>query len=97
MQRDAAQETRNRACGGGKHAAMHCVPRGRSSMILGLEQYRRKYGEVEERQPVVSKLMRDHEWISFFYRRRVRWLVSGLIWAVWCWFVGRGKHCWLVE
>jgi len=25
----------------------------------------------------------------------VRWLVSGLVWAGWCWFVVRGKHCWL--
>ena len=27
--------------------------------------------------------------------RPVRWLVSGLVWAGWCWFVVRGKHCWL--
>ena len=25
--------------------------------------------------------------------RPVRWLVSGLVWAGWCWFAVRGKHC----
>ena len=29
--------------------------------------------------------------------RPVRWLVSGLVWAGWCWFVVRGKHCLLSE
>jgi len=29
--------------------------------------------------------------------RPVRWLVSRLIWAGWCWFVVRGKHCWLAD
>jgi len=28
--------------------------------------------------------------------RLVRWLVSELVWAGWCWFVVREKHCWLV-
>ena len=28
-------------------------------------------------------------------RRPVRWLVSGLVWAGWCWLIVRGKHCWL--
>ena len=23
----------------------------------------------------------------------IRWLVSGLVWAGWCWFIVRGKHC----
>jgi len=27
--------------------------------------------------------------------RPVRWLVSGLVWAGWCWFIVREKHCWL--
>ena len=27
----------------------------------------------------------------------LRWLVSGLVWAGWCWFVMREKHCWLVK
>jgi len=27
--------------------------------------------------------------------RPVRWLVYGLVWAGWCWFVVREKHCWL--
>ena len=27
--------------------------------------------------------------------RHVRWLVSGLVWADWCWFVVREKYCWL--
>ena len=31
---------------------------------------------------------------AFF--RRVRWLFSGLIWVDWCWFIVRGKYCWLV-
>jgi len=25
----------------------------------------------------------------------VRWLVLVLVWAGWCWFFVRGKHCWL--
>jgi len=33
------------------------------------------------------------------YRTRshgpVRWLVLVLVWAGWCWFFVRGKHCWL--
>jgi len=27
--------------------------------------------------------------------RPVRWLVSELVWAGWCWFIVREKHCWL--
>ena len=27
----------------------------------------------------------------------VRWLVSRLVWAGWCWFIVREKHCWLVD
>ena len=26
-------------------------------------------------------------------KRPVRWLISGLVWAGWCWFVVREKHC----
>jgi len=28
--------------------------------------------------------------------RPVRWLVSGLVWTGWCWFIVREKHCSLV-
>jgi len=24
-------------------------------------------------------------------------LVSGLVWAGWCWFIVREKHCWLTD
>jgi len=27
----------------------------------------------------------------------VRWLVSELVWAGWCWFIVRAKHCWLTS
>jgi len=29
------------------------------------------------------------------YNGHVRWLVLVLVWAGWCWFFVRGKHCWL--
>ena len=29
--------------------------------------------------------------------RPIRWLVSGLIWTGWCWFIVREKHCWLAS
>ena len=29
------------------------------------------------------------------YNHPVRWLVLVLVWAGWCWFFVRGKHCWL--
>jgi len=29
--------------------------------------------------------------------RFVRWLVSGLIWAGWCWFIMREKYYWLAD
>jgi len=30
-----------------------------------------------------------------FAKLPVRWLVSELVWAGWCWFIVREKHCWL--
>ena len=29
------------------------------------------------------------------YDGPVRWLMLVLVWAGWCWFSVRGKHCWL--
>ena len=33
--------------------------------------------------------------VQYSNNRHVRWLVSGLVWAGWCWFIVREKHCWL--
>jgi len=32
---------------------------------------------------------------NFAAQGPVRWLVLVLVWAGWCWFFMRGKHCWL--
>ena len=38
-----------------------------------------------------------HAKAAFLAKGPVRWLVLVLVWAGWCWFFVRGKHCWLAE
>ena len=53
-----------------------------------------KYGMKEDTiypsvVPRTSAPFSSFRWVY----RPVRWLVSGLVWADWCWFVVREKYC----